>query len=54
MGRRELPVPLPVVLQFVVDHAERAEDGLRTWELPREADAQLVAAGFKKAPARWR
>lgn len=45
-----LPVPLPVVLQFVVDHAERDEDGQRRWELPAEADAQLVAAGFKKAP----
>lgn len=60
-----LPVPVPVVVQFIVDHVERkSEDGhidekgitgekVRS-ELPAEIDAALVQAGYKSklgAPA---
>ena len=42
-----LPVPVPVVLQFIVDHAARTtKDGLVT-ELPAAFDQALVAHGFK-------
>jgi len=43
-----LPVPEPVVVQFVVDHfARRGKSGL-TWELPTTLDEHLVAAGLKQ------
>jgi len=46
-----LPVPVPVVLQFVVDHIERvAESGIRAHDLPPAIDAALMQAGFKGAP----
>ena len=42
-----LPVPVPAVLQFIVDHAQRTtERGLRH-ELPPAIDRALVARGFK-------
>ncbi|MGB9989863.1 tyrosine-type recombinase/integrase [Massilia sp. SM-13] len=42
-----LPVPVPVVLQFVVDHAERSTpEGLIT-DLPHLVDQALVNRGFK-------
>ena len=42
-----LPVPVPVVLQFILDHAARTtKDGL-ICELPLEFDQALVAHGFK-------
>jgi integrase len=43
----ELPVPVPVVLQFVVDHVERVEGASRELDLPPAIDAALVQAGFK-------
>jgi integrase len=42
-----LPVPVPVVLQFVVDHVERVEGTARAHDLPPAIDAALVSAGFK-------
>ncbi len=43
-----LPVPVPVVLQFIVDHIERiAEEGVRAHDLPPAIDAALVRSGFK-------
>ncbi len=42
-----LPVPVPVVLQYLVDHVERVDDGRRLHDLPPAIDAALVAAGFK-------
>lgn len=53
-GRQlELPVAVPVVLQFIVDHLARRPDpekpALR-WELPPDLDRQLVADGLKKKP----
>lgn len=43
-----LPVPEPVVVQFIVDHlARRGQTGL-TWELPVVLDGHLVAAGLKQ------
>lgn len=46
-----LPLPVPAVLQFVVDHAQRAAPGggLRH-ELPSAIDRALVARGFKGKP----
>ncbi len=48
-----LPVEVPVVLQFIVDHLARRPDpdkpALR-WELPPDLDRQLVAEGLKKRP----
>ncbi|NYG34967.1 site-specific integrase [Sphaerotilus montanus] len=48
-GRRlALPLPVPVVLQFIVDHAERLDDAARLVHgLPPAVDAALVAAGHK-------
>jgi len=46
-----LPVPVPAVLQFLVDHVERtAEDGTLIHELPTAIDDALVEGGFKGAP----
>ncbi len=45
----ELPVPTPVVLQFIVDHVERTEAGVREHDLPPAIDAALVTSGFKSA-----
>ncbi len=46
-----LPVAVPAVLQFLVDHVERtAEDGLLRHDLPPAIDEALVAGGFKAAP----
>jgi site-specific recombinase XerC len=45
-----LPVPSPVVVQFVVDHvARRTQNGL-AHELPQELDVYLVRAGIKQRP----
>lgn len=42
-----LPVPVPAVLQFIVDHAQRTtEKGLKH-ELPLAIDQALVAGGYK-------
>lgn len=44
-----LPVPAPVVIQFIVDHAQRrTADGL-VCELPPAIDRAMVDAGFKAA-----
>jgi integrase len=46
--RLALPLPVPVVLQFIVDHAERLDDAARLVHgLPPAVDAALVAAGHK-------
>jgi integrase len=43
-----LPVPVPAVLQFIVDHIERlTEGGTRAHDLPPAIDDALVRAGFK-------
>lgn len=44
-----VPVPVPVVLQFIVDHTARKKDGKLVIELPRAIDTKLVEAGFKGA-----
>ena len=44
-----LPVPVPVVLQFIVDHAERKTDSGLGCELPPAIDCELVRAGYKAA-----
>ena len=43
----QLPVPVPCILQFVVDHAERTTDRGLVSELPLEIDQALVNAGYK-------
>ena len=43
----ELPVPVPCVFQFIVDHAERTTDKGLASELPNEMDIVLVEAGYK-------
>ncbi len=43
-----LPVPVPVVLQFIVDHVQRlVNSGARAHDLPHAIDDALVRAGFK-------
>lgn len=44
-----LPVPVPVVLQFLVDHVERTgpADGTLVHDLPPAIDQALVEGGFK-------
>lgn len=42
-----LPVPPTVVIQYIVDHAERKVAGKLKSELPAVADQALVAGGFK-------
>lgn len=50
-GRQiQLPVAIPCVLQFIVDHAERTTDIGLVSELPDEIDAALVNAGSKGKP----
>lgn len=44
-----LPIPVPVVLQYIVDHIERVDPGRRTHDLPPAIDDALVRAGFKGA-----
>lgn len=44
-----LPVPVPVVLQFVVDHVLRAAAGGLASDLPPAIDAALVEGGDKGA-----
>ena len=47
-GRQmDLPVPVPVVVQFIVDHAQRSTKAGLVHQLPPEIDAALVEAGFK-------
>ena len=42
-----VPVPVPAVIQFIVDHAQRkTADGLES-ELPQSIDQALVAGGYK-------
>jgi len=50
-GRRlELPLPVTVVLQFIVDHGQRQDDaGRLLHDLPEPVDQALVAAGHKAA-----
>jgi hypothetical protein len=40
-------LPVPVVLQFVVDHVERIEGSTRAHDLPPAIDVALVQAGLK-------
>lgn len=42
-----LPVPVPVVVQFIVDHMARLKNNQLVIELPDETDRYLVNAGFK-------
>jgi hypothetical protein len=42
-----LPVPVPVVVQFVVDHAELSTKSGLEHQLPPAIDEALVEAGFK-------
>ena len=42
-----LPVPVPVVLQFILDHAQRTTPVGLTSELPAAVDQALVDGGFK-------
>lgn len=45
-----LPVPVPAVLQFLVDHIQRtADDGTLVHDLPAAIDEMLVTGGFKGA-----
>ncbi|MGH9436348.1 MAG: site-specific integrase [Terriglobia bacterium] len=49
-GRRlALPVPVPMAIQFVVDHVARERRGETVCELPSSIDHALVKAGFKGA-----
>lgn len=48
-GDIALPLPVPVVLQFIVDHAQRMGDHGLTSELPRPVDQALVDGGYKAA-----
>jgi len=47
--RLALPLPVPVVLQFIVDHAERKTRTGQSCELPESIDLALVQGGFKTA-----
>jgi integrase len=51
-GRKvELPLSPVVLIQFIVDHAERMmEDGSLAHELPASINEQLVQQGFKARP----
>lgn len=48
--RLSLPVPVPMAIQFVVDHVARERRGELVCELPFNIDQALVKAGFKGAP----
>jgi site-specific recombinase XerC len=43
----QLPMPIPSVLQFIVDHTERMTDKGFASELPASIDQALVNAGYK-------
>ena len=43
-----LPVPTPMVIQFIVDHLARGPVNSPACELPTAIDALLVESGFKK------
>ncbi|MEY4751984.1 MAG: hypothetical protein RIQ60_4198 [Pseudomonadota bacterium] len=45
-----LPVPVPAVMQFIVDHAERRSGNSLRCELPEAVDRALVESGHKAAP----
>lgn len=49
-GAAALPWSPPVVMQFIVDHAQRATEQGLSHELPASVDAALVAAGVKAKP----
>lgn len=42
-----LPVPAPVVIQFIVDHAQRKTSNGLVCELPPAIDRAMVVGGFK-------
>jgi integrase len=43
-----LPLPVPVTLQFLVDHVERTgDDGKLAYDLPPAIDDALISGGFK-------
>lgn len=42
-----MPVSVPCILQFIVDHAERSTDKGLVNELPKPIDEALVEAGYK-------
>lgn len=44
-----LPVPVPAVIQFIVDHAERKTSAGLECELPPAVDRALVEGGYKAA-----
>ncbi len=46
-GPIQLPVSVPCVLQFIVDHAERTTDKGLMSELPPDIDKALVDGGYK-------
>ena len=46
----QLPISVPCVLQFIVDHAERTTDKGLVSELPGAIDLALVDAGYKGKP----
>ena len=43
----QLPLTVPVVLQFIIDHAQRQTSAGLMSEMPEDVDAALVAAGYK-------
>ena len=47
-----LPVPVPTVIQFIVDHAARFTDDNKRLitEMPMEVEQRLIRSGFKKEP----
>lgn len=45
-----MPVPVQVVLQFIVDHATRVTDAGLVCELPAECEKLLIEGGFKAGP----
>lgn len=49
-GPIQLPMPVPCLLQFIVDHAERMTDKGLVSELPTAIDLALVDAGYKGKP----
>ena len=45
-----LPLSVAVVLQFIVDHAERQTEAGLTTEMPTQISQALLAAGYKSRP----